>query len=447
MSDEELYFDEDDQEPQDQDNMIYEEDQGAPTLDTPEAKYQAAKESLGFDDLYSVDLFYEVFCDENADKKLQSKSLKHAAITLSQHDDFERVLGALTDVFQAHDDELIDDKLCSQIVSSMMTNLLRSEEGLTKFLELATEKVNKSTQLSLYMDLKLRQAELSMRKAYYEEVKEYLSNVEQYCCFPPDPNDRQMCSAAVRILILKIELVDAYEKDEDQMFAYYKQFQSIPEIPLNARQNAVLTKIQGLLALHERKFKEAREKFYKAFQLFDEAGSDKRIHCLPYLALAAMCSREREANVFLDPQIMHYKQHALVAPLDQLLDSYQKSNIVEYNQRIESASKVLFSKYYDSLLNEIRLFVLRGAIQRFCQSYKRVKFEYVAKKLECKPDEVVSQVYDLILSHELRALVDNDTIIMQEQKKPSPYLLNVKQLIDAMEGAINGMGRKMKLKI
>ena len=442
MSDEEIYFDDDPGEPG---AGNYEEDQGY-VPDTPEGKYQAAKDSLGFDNEYAVDLFYEVYCDPNADLKLQAKSIKHAAITISTFDDFERVLGALTDVFQAFEDNLIDGPLCTKIINSMVSNLLRSEEGLTKFLNLATEKVSKTTQLQLFIDLKIRQAELAMKIAYYDDVRAYLAEIEPYCPFPPDPSDRPMRNACVRIIILKIELADTKDKDENEMLSLYKQLHEIPDFTLNTRQRAVVTKIEGIMALHNRNFAEARKKFFDAFKLFDEAGSDKRVTCLPYLTLASMCNHET-TNVFSDAQILPYKMHPLVAPLCQLLESYHNGDLLTFDYKTDSAAKVFGNQFYTDLINEVRIIVFRGAIKNFCLLHKRIEFSYIAKYFKSNIDEVKTHVIDLILNKELKALIDKDSgfIIMQQERKPSQYLLNVDRMLSAMESSLNRMVQAQKI--
>ena len=49
----------------------------------------------------------------------------------------------------------------------MMINVSRNEQALNDFMNSAIEKINKSTQLPLFVDVKLRQAETALKKADY----------------------------------------------------------------------------------------------------------------------------------------------------------------------------------------------------------------------------------------------------------------------------------------
>lgn len=423
-------------------------------LNTPENKYKMGKEQLGFDDLYAIDVFYDVFCDQRSSQELQAKAIKKAAITLSQHDDFPRVLNSLTDVFDAHLDGILSDELCTKIVKAMMNNLIRSESALTDFLELATERVNKSTQSPLFVELKLKQAELALKRADYDKVQEILSEVEQtYVCIPPDPKDILMCYNALNILILKIQLIEASTKSEEEMINCYELCKQIQNVSLTEIQKAVMIYIEGLQALHKiRDFKQAKQKFESAFKLFDEAANDRRLDCLPFLALSIMCSHE-DSMFFDDNQIAPYLTHPIVAPLKQLFDAYRKPNYLTFIDLLDSAKQVFLQKispanYYCSLLDEIRLFVLRNHIAIFCSPYKRIQIKFISEKLKCDKDEAQNLIFELIITRKMHALVDleNEMVIMKEQVPKSQYLEGVSVLISSMETLVDQMTNKLILK-
>lgn len=448
---EEIIFDEEDQGGGGEEDGPFEGDEGDED-NTPEGKYQRAKGLLGFNDLDAIDLFYDIYCDLSADIKLQGKALKRAAITLSQTDDFERILGSLTDVFTANSEGTIDDELCSKIVRRMMANLIRNEQALTDFLDLAVEKVNKSTQLPLFVDIKLRQAELALKKADYNNVQKDLSEIEQYVGIPPDKSDRQMCQSAVRILLLKIELAEAFTQNEKDIFDFYKIINQIPDITLNDRQKAVLTKIEGQIALHKNLFENAVKAFQTAFMLFDDSGSDKRLDCLPFLALSIMCTEDKVAMAFNDPKINPYVNHPIVAPLKQLLDQYKDNKYVKFLNLLESAKKVFQQKAknaepYIKLLDKVRIFVLRNNINEFCLSYKKLEFKFLSKELQCSVEEGRRVVFELIISRQLQALVDTDAnlIIIQEIKEPSIYLENIQIMLNSLSDTVKRLTKKERI--
>lgn len=414
---------------------------------TPEGKYRAAKDYIGFDDMNAVCLFYDIYNDEEASLDLRMRALRRAAVVLSQHDDVEQIIQAVDLIFACYECQWLDGEKCKQTIREMLSNVVRSEEGLTQFLERACEKVDKVTQTDLFLDLKLRQSELMMKYADYEKAAEYLKEAEQFCPLPPDPNDPVMCRCAIRILILKIEFADM-ENNEEAMFDYYAQASEIPKQTLSTRQNAVLMQLEGLKAFKRRDFRTARSKFFDAFTAFNEMGSDKRVKCLPYCSLAAMLSHEA-VSIFMAPEVMSFSNHPVVAPVSQLNDAYRSADIVLFNERVPAAQQVFKSPFYNELIDEVRHYVLAGALQKYCPNFSRVHLSFVAKELKSKESEVVAIVYNLIVCGKLHGLVDpsESLLIMQKPHVKSPYMENLDYLLDGLERIVDKMHHRVSLKI
>ena len=451
MSDEEVIIGDDDAYAE-QDDDAYGD--GTPEIDgdvdasTPLGRYQSAKDYIGFDDMNAVCLFYEVYNDEEAEVPLRMRALRKAAVVLSQHDDIEQILQALELLFACYECQWLDGDKCQDTIREMLANVVRSEEVLTQFLDKATERVDKNNQVNLYLDLKLRQCELMLKYADYEKAGEFMREAEEFCPLPPDPNDRGMCRAAIRLLILKIEFAD-FENNEEAMFAYYKQASAIPKQTLSPRQSAVLLQIEGLQAFNNRQFSVARSKFFDAFQTFNELGSDKRVKCLPYVSLAAMLVHE-SVSIFMAPEVRHFLNHPAVAPLAQLNDAYRASDVVLFTQRIPSAQLIFNSSpYYNGLIDEVRQYVLLGAVKNFCRAFSRVELQYVAEKLETAEKEIVSVVHKLIVAGELEALVDPAAklIIMQKSYATSRYIANIDNLLDGIELLVTKAEKRLAKKL
>lgn len=456
MSSEDNFNFDNDGDDQEQDDFGQEggdEQEGDGQNETPEQKYQRAKNLLGFEDFEAIDIFYDIYVDPNATVTLQGKSLKRAAITLSQYDDYERVLGALTDVFGAYNDKIIDENYCSKIVRKMMLNI-RNEQALTDFLNTAAENIDKSTQLQLFIDVKLRQAELALKKSEFNEAREELTEVEQFVGTTPDKKDTQMCNSLIRILFLKIEIEEVFSKDENAIFDYYKSLKNIdPNLAFSQdRQKAVIKKIEGQMALYNRDFNAAVDLFHDAFKDFDSSGSEKKIDCLPFLALAIMCTRDLNNMNFQDPLINPYINHPIVAPLKQLLDAFMLTKYVKFDYLLDSAKKIFMQKiqnadFYFDLLDEVRVFVLRNNIKIFCPSYKKIEFDFLSKEFKCPIEEAQRLIYDLIVSDELRALVDTDAnlVILKKIAVPSPYLENVQTMLNSVGETVKRQSKLEKI--
>jgi COP9 signalosome complex subunit 2 len=252
----------------------------------------------------------------------------------------------------------------------------------------------------------------------------------------------------MRILIVRIELADI-DHNEGLVFNHYDQAMKFRPVNLTPKQTAVLTHIEGIRALHRRDFNTARTKLYDAFKIFNEIGSARRVHSLPYRALAVMLLHET-VNMFLAPEVMNFAQHPVLAPLAQLTDAYQALDIVLFNQRLESARMVFpaDSEFYAGLLNEVRLFVLAGALKKLCKRYSRVEIQFAACELDSPQDEVRELVLKLIISGEFAGLIDYeaDLIVMKRPKPPSPSLLHLDAILDGMEVVARAFDDKYKFK-
>lgn len=326
-------------------------------------------------------LFYEVYCDSRSDNELKGKCLSAAADCISQVGETERIGACLSDILDALNDQIIDTNLCGKIIRIMRDNLMHNEEAYTAFLNQVMEIIDANNQLQLYIDLKLRQAELALKKAEYQQAQDYLNEARGYISIPPDPKDEKMCDFAFRILLFSIGICELSTKDEKQVFQYYDQIKNINHTS-DDQQKAVLFKIEGQMALHDDDYLPAAEKFYQAFTLFEQA-RDQKLRCLPFFALSIMLlppeaqiQRNDPRTLFASGQIIPYYNNPIVAPMKQLLDAYYKVDYLEFLTKLEFAKKYFQSdladpQYTYDLLEICRKKLLRIYISKFCQADRK----------------------------------------------------------------------------
>ena len=272
MSDEEIYFDEDDDEPENNDDAqdnFEEED-----LDTPEKLFDSANNSLGIDDYYSIDLFYKIYVDENADDDMKRESLKNIAKAISQHpDDIERVINVLTDVVYAYQDGLFNSNDLIQVVISMINNLASTRDALSQFLTSAETQIDKNECPSLYAEIKLRQLELLMLKGQCEQIEEELNLLEPLIDYSPETTSYFLRATYFRLIILKINIAEI-NNDEDQMIQLFEEAKKINQFSLSSYQNATFSKMEATVLKRNRNFYEAKNKYFDAFKFYDDIGDN-----------------------------------------------------------------------------------------------------------------------------------------------------------------------------
>ncbi|KAH0792439.1 COP9/signalosome complex subunit Csn2 [Histomonas meleagridis] len=414
--------------------------------DSPENLYLSAKSSIGIDDNYSIDVFYQIYQNLDAPENLRMKSICRASICLSSLGDIDGTLQSMNDLFELYSHEELSPRKLERTLRQILQNFLSNETKLLQFLKYCTDHIDRINMLKLFLDFKLRQCEVIMQNQDYPVAQEYLDEIEQLCPFPPDYTDEAMCSIVMRMLILKIEFCDLHH-NEDEIISIYNEASQIPRTTLNTRQNGVINKIEGIILLRSHNPSEAYNKFNESFRCFNECGGTSQVQVLPYCALACMWA-QKECDFFIAPEVQCFCTHPVVAPLYQLAEAYEKRDIVLFNDKLESAEKVLDGEIYHQIFDEIRKFVLRCAIVNFCCSFDEVEIVYMAKTLSSEPNECFDICIDLILGNELNAVIDRQKGILRmlPAKKESIYLSNIKQLVMEIEARVRRQKVKVKVK-
>jgi hypothetical protein len=293
---------------------------------------------------------------------------------------------------------------------------------------------------SLFLDYKIRQAELYLRFADFVSIKTFVDEALVFCPIPPDRQNPFMCRCAIRLLILQIEMAD-HAGLTDEIFALYDRARSIPSTSLNARQTATLTRLDGIRRLRARDFPAARTAFWESFTKFNDAGVDKRLHCLQYCALAALCAHEL-ISVFASPEAISFSVHPVTAPIAQLTLAYLEANFVKFNQGLDSAKKSFGNDpLYNSMLDGVRVFVLEKQLKIYCQSFCSFDVAFAAEELNTSTEEVRKVIEALILRDELPALIDGVTgkIVMKTPVVRSPYMTHVWDLVSGLEKLVGDL--------
>lgn len=409
-----------------------EEDNG-----TPESLYSAAKDSIGVDDNYSIDTFYQIYQETSNDHELRMKSLGKAAICLSSLGDNDGTIQTINELFECYNSGEIGQKRLEKYLKKIGSNLLQYEELYVKYLEVCCERINRSTMGNFYLDLKLKHCELMMQNQDYEKVKELISEIEQSCSIPFDLEDNIMCMLVIRLLIIKIEFGDL-NRSQKEVFNAYKFAKKIKGVNLSSRQKGILFKVEGIKLLKKGKIKEAISKFNDSFRSFEECGSDLRIRVIPYLCLSVMRNKE-QCLLINAPEFIGYLSHPLIAPIFQLCESYNNNDIIEFNEKLESAEDLFYEDIFPVIFNKIRHHVLKENLMDFCSSYKEVEVSNIAEMLKSDFNECLNISIKLIIQNRLLMLLDPEKNILSSFKpyKKSKYLSSTSHTLDSFIQLLN----------
>jgi hypothetical protein len=251
-----------------------------------------------------------------------------------------------------------------------------------------------------------------------------------------------MARSVMRLLLLQIEVAE-HAGNEREMFECYNRAKGIPKLTLTPRQQGMLTHIEGLRLLIEEKVGEARQQFWEAFCLFNQAGTDRRLHSLKYCALCAICAKET-VSVFLSPEASPFQAHPVTAPIAQLADAFLRPSIAAFTKGLDS---VLKSFGNDSriarMLEDVRVWVLAKEVKVYVAMFKKVSVSYAAKELGTDENELSRTIMELIEDDELEAYIDDETgHVVTEFEEDSPYSRGLEELLDGLEAVVGTLDGK-----
>lgn len=412
-------------------------------VQTPESLYRAAKDAIGIDDNYSIDTFYQIYQNTMNESELRVKSLGKAATCLSSIGDTDGTLQTIGELFECYNGNEITEKRLKKYLQRIGSNLLQFEDLYIQYLDVCCDRIDRNQMPEFYLDMKLKRCELMMQHQDYDQVKTLIAEIEEMISFPIDLQDQVMCMLGVRLMIIKIEMGDLNRSQKD-VFDAYKIAKKINTVYLSSRQKGILQKVMGIKMLEKGKYKDAVSMFNDSFRLLEECGSDLRVRVIPYLCISIMRSKE-QCLLMNAPEFISYSSHPLIAPIFQLCESYNNKDIIEFDEKRDTAEDLFYEDVFPTIFNKIRHYVLKENIKEFCSTYNEVGVEYIAEALKSDFDECLRICINLIIQNQLQMLLDPETNVLASFKpyKESNYLSSSNKMLDSISQLMD----KRKVKI
>lgn len=155
-------------------------------------------------------------------------------------------------------------------------------------------------------------------------------------------------------------------------------------------------------------WKEAQSDFFESFRNYDEAGSLQRIQVLKYLVLTTMLT-DSNINPFDSQETKPYKNDPRIAAMTELVDSYQRDDIYNYEKILQNNRDLLADPFIAENIDEVTRNMRTKAVQKLVAPYTRFTLEFVSKKLKISAAEVQDIVSFLIVDKRLQGKIDQHT--------------------------------------
>ena len=159
-------------------------------------------------------------------------------------------------------------------------------------------------------------------------------------------------------------------------------------------------------------WKEAQIDFFESFRNYDEAGSLQRIQVLKYLVLTTMLMRS-DINPFDSQETKPYKNDPRISAMTNLVDAYQRDDIDQYENILQSNKDLLDDAFIAENIDEVTRNMRTKAVLKLIAPYTRFTLAFIAKKLKISASEVQDIVGFLIVDKKLKGKIDQEKGIVE----------------------------------
>nr|POE89981.1 cop9 signalosome complex subunit 2 [Quercus suber] len=192
---------------------------------------------------------------------------------------------------------------------------------------------------------------------------------------------------------------DDPSKGTYSMEAYALEIQMYAETRNNKRLKALIKLLEN--------WKDAQSDFFESFRNYDEAGSLQRIQVLKYLVLTTMLMGS-DINPFDSQETKPYKNDPRIAAMTDLVDSYQRDDINQYELVLQKNNDLLADPFIAENIDEVTRNMRTKAVVKLVAPYTRFRLEFIAKRLRISIPEVQDIVGFLIMDKRLRGKINQE---------------------------------------
>lgn len=162
-----------------------------------------------------------------------------------------------------------------------------------------------------------------------------------------------------------------------------------------------------LLTVGPENWESAQSDFFESFRNYDEAGSLQRIQVLKYLVLTTMLMGS-DINPFDSQETKPYKNDPRIAAMTELVDSYQRDDIHQYETILQKNKDLLADPFIAENIDEVTRNMRTKAVVKLVAPYTRFRLDFIAKHLDISIPEVQDIVGFLIMDKKLRGKINQD---------------------------------------
>jgi len=383
-----------------------EEEQAEEDVDI-ENQYYNSKGMLENDDpRESIEGFNQVLSMEEKKGEWGFKALKQLVKVYFRHKMYDKMMVSYR-VMLEYIDSAVTRNASEKKINSLLDFMAQAQDidVLQEFYETTLKALEKAKNDRLWFKTNLKLANLWFKKGEYGRMAKIVKDLHASCQNPDGTDDIKKGSQLLEIYAMEIQMYTEQRNNKKLKQLYQKALAVKSAIP-HPRILGIIRECGGKMHMRDQLWSEAATDFFEAFKSYDEAGVGRRVQCLKYLVLAYMLM-ESNVDPFDAQEAKPYKQDPEIIAMTNLVDSYQRSDINEFERILKTNRRTIMDDsfirdYVEDLLKKIRTQVLLKLIQ----PYTRVRIPYISQRLNIPEKDVEALLVTLILDNRVSGHID-----------------------------------------
>eukprot|EP00940_MAST-03C_sp_MAST-3C-sp2_P000128 g128.t1 len=322
-------------------------------------------------------------------------------------DDFRKLLQVMRDTYVAANDR--EDAIGS-ILGHPSLDAGTLPKGTVDELYDATLATLKPSD-RLWLKISLSRAHMCLRAAdasFMPKIPGILKNLYDACRSGDGNFDKDKASDLLEVYAIEMQFLFKSKNFSRMKIVYPKTKGSdVTNAVEDSRTMGPLREYGGRMWMHFRKWTNAYDEFFDAFRAYEEVGKSTEAKCcIRYLVVANILSGG-SVNPFAAREIVAHSQNDAVQAMKNLRDAFHNDEIVKFEAILRSrhsgiATDPVVGVFVEDLIRTMRIRV----VMRLIDPYRRVRIDFVAKRLSTDLEVTRKLFEELILDGEISGTID-----------------------------------------
>eukprot|EP01017_Pseudomicrothorax_dubius_P030955 TRINITY_DN3903_c0_g1_i10.p1 TRINITY_DN3903_c0_g1~~TRINITY_DN3903_c0_g1_i10.p1 ORF type:complete len:442 (+),score=126.30 TRINITY_DN3903_c0_g1_i10:42-1367(+) len=272
----------------------------------------------------------------------------------------------------------------------------------------------------LYFNAGTKLCKLCNDKGYTENLEEILRELETMAdvCFKNkiiDQNKRN--SLLFEIYALEFRFLEAKDRFDEIIVKYNQKLKDLATSVFDPLTKAILEETKGKVLLLEKNWEKADSALIEAFKAYLEVGNPKAKTLLKYAFVSSILSNSKINHAY-NVEAKTYKDDPEIRAMMNLREAFEQNDFKRFHKIFLSPQiGINNDPFLTRIQDDIQVIVWKEITKSILQSYSFVRISSLAKELRTTESNVRKILIELILSNEIKGLINDVEGIFENHEK------------------------------